>query len=155
MKTKKMLIVALPISILAAGALYTVYLRPATQNIPTAPTDQEMASDLQKRGMDLAKKNYYAPLVATYEQMVALAPDSVDAKKKLALAYFGAGNYDKAQPLFETVAQSDLMDAECWYELAEIVFSKGDSQLASQHLQKALALDPQHSESIALKAKLP
>lgn len=155
MKTKKILLVALPISILAAGALYTVYHRPATQNISVLPANEDIASDFQKKGMELAKKNYYAPLIATYEQMVAIAPDSVDAKKKLATAYFGAGDFDKARPLLEKIAQTPLMNAECWYELAQIEFELGDKLQAATHLQKALSLDPQHAEAIALKTKLP
>lgn len=155
MKIKKTLLVALPISILVAGALYTVYHSPATQNIPSLPTNEDMASDLQKKGMEMAKKKYYDPMIASYEQMVAIAPDSVDAKKKLAIAYFGAGDFEKAKPLFEKISQTPLMDAECWYELAQIAFNQGDSQQAAAHLQKALTLDPQHPEAIALKAKLP
>lgn len=155
MKTKKILLVALPISILAAGALYTVYPRPATQNIPALPANEDIASDFQKKGVELAKKNYYAPLIATYEQMVSIAPESVDAKKKLAIAYFGAGSFDKAKPLFEQVAQTPLMDAECWYELAQIEFDQGDTQQAAVHVQNALTQNPQHPAATALKAKLP
>ena len=105
--------------VVAAGAAY-IY----GHGVKKIPAVSSQASNFQgfalQRGERVIKKQISLALVATYEKMHAKYPDSVDLKKKLAFAYFGAELYDKALPLLEEVARTDQADTEVAHEIAFI-----------------------------------
>ncbi|PIR17859.1 MAG: hypothetical protein COV46_02380 [Deltaproteobacteria bacterium CG11_big_fil_rev_8_21_14_0_20_49_13] len=80
-------------------------------------TSQEIGSELKKIGEERLRGKMYAPLIATYKKMLEQMPDNIDLKKKLAFAYFGAAEYEKARPLLEEVSKSGLKDDEVFREL--------------------------------------
>lgn len=72
---------------------------------------------IQQRGEKKIKQKYYAPLVIVYQNMLRKYPDNIEIKKKLAFAYFGSGDYEKAEPLLKEVAKTSYADPETFREL--------------------------------------
>ena len=112
-------------SFVLAGGVVTCFLifqkhKKQTQENQQASSPEGMQKFLQERGEAQMKKSYYGSQVAVYEKMLPIAPDNLDLKKKLASAYFGAGNFDKAKPLLEEIVQKDPSDQEAKKELEQI-----------------------------------
>ncbi|MBI1909917.1 MAG: tetratricopeptide repeat protein [Deltaproteobacteria bacterium] len=76
------------------------------------PSQGEYEGYLQQQAESSYKKNYYGRLIPVYEKIVKVAPESLDAKKKLAKAYIGAEQFEAARRLLEEIVQSGRGDAE-------------------------------------------
>ena len=69
----------------------------------------------------------------------------------LAMQHLGEGRLDEAQRLCESIAAQDSSSASVWNLLAMIAFRRGTDELAAQHVERAIALEP---ASAALYANL-
>lgn len=110
--------------------------------------------EIQKHGEAMYRQKAYAPLIETYKRMLVRFPDNIDLKKKLAFAYFGAADYEKAKPLLEEVKIASVTDAETFYELGFIANENGNSKEALQFLGRALELDSTHNGASNLLKKM-
>lgn len=111
---------------------------------------QRAAEILGEKGVDKYKQRYFAPLIATYEKILAISPDSLDTKKKLGLAYFETGQHAKAEPLLAPVSESTLADADVWHALATMANARGEKERARSFSERALDSNPQHEGARAL-----
>lgn len=120
MKTK-LIIIVLALGIAGLAVFFCLYLTKNKTKTPNLPSSQIINTELQKRGEELYRKKMYAPHIALYKNLLDKMPESVDLKKKLAFAYFGAGEYERAKPLLEEVAKTPLKDDEVVRELTFIL----------------------------------
>lgn len=111
---------------------------------------QRAAEILGEKGVDKYKQRYFAPLIATYEKILTISPDSLDTKKKLGLAYFETGQHAKAEPLLAPVSESKLADADVWHALAAMAHARGEKERARSFSERALDSNPQHEGARAL-----
>ncbi|MDO8461851.1 MAG: tetratricopeptide repeat protein [Deltaproteobacteria bacterium] len=81
-------------------------------------SQKEYENYLQQQAESSYKKDYYSRLIPVYQKMVKVAPESLEAKKKLARAYIGAEQFAEARRLLEEIVQSGRADAEIrqWLE---------------------------------------
>lgn len=105
---------------------------------------QRAAEILGEKGVDRYRQRYFAPLIATYEKILAISPDSLHTKKKLGLAYFETDQHAKAEPLLTPVSASALADADVWHALAAMANARGEKERARSFSERALESDPQH-----------
>jgi tetratricopeptide (TPR) repeat protein len=111
------------LAVLLAGLLY---LRHKNDAAVRPPTPQEITEGIARHGEAAYRQKLYAPLIATYKGLLEKMPDNVDLKKKLAFAYFGAMEYDKALPLLKEVTEAGLADDEVRREMEIIGKSPGN-----------------------------
>ena len=87
---------------------------------PAKATPQGFEAQIREKTELSYRHKIYAPLIEAYKKMLQKMPDNLDLKKKLAFAYFGAGDYKNAEPLLNEVAKTDLADDETRRELEYI-----------------------------------
>lgn len=105
-KFKKIVFASLVCSLGIVAAIYNF------RNTPEKSQAQPWNDFLRDRGEQGLKRKMALPLVSVYEKELKQFPQSMDLKKKLALAYFEAGKFDEARPLLIQVNQSSLSDAK-------------------------------------------
>lgn len=64
------------------------------------------------------------------------------SKKKKALAYFQARQYEEAWTLYQELCQADRMDADAWLMCGLITGLRGDNAAAEDYCRQAVTLDP-------------
>lgn len=80
------------------------------------------------------------PMIAEWEQAVAMRPALVDVQARIARAWAEQGDSKRA--------------VSRWLKLAELHISRGENDAAGAALAEALALNPQHPKALALHAEL-
>ena len=114
--TKKIAIFALVTSAALGYCYWHFKKQPAPAATPSAtfrPQDLNRSQTqdfIQRQGEEFYKKQYYRSQIAVYERMLQQFPDSPDTQKKLAFAYYGAGEFEKARPLLERIAKGPEPD---------------------------------------------
>jgi tetratricopeptide (TPR) repeat protein len=78
---------------------------------------------------------------------VALNPQFVAARFKLALALLRSGRPDEAVIALERVVQDEPGDFRAWHNLAAVAYSRSDLDRAEQFERKALAINPDYGEA--------
>ena len=119
---KKIYVSAGVVILVGVGTGLTLW-KQKSRSVPAPVSAEKGTSYFEERGEALYKRKILAPQIAAYEKMREAYPDSVDLKKKLALAYFDAGEYAKAEPLLETVAKTNLSDDQVLKAL-EVIHKK-------------------------------
>lgn len=109
---------------------------------------------VREHGQKLAKKKLFAPKIALYERLLKKQPESLDIKKQLGLNYFYAEMYDEAKPLLKEIESSNRADAVLFYALAKMAWVGEEQTLAQQYLDKSLAMNPTHPESLKLSEEI-
>ena len=64
------------------------------------------------------------------------------------------GNFDDAERKFNKAKEYYGETVEFWYWKSRVAFARGNKTVASQFVDKALKVEPQHPHSLALKIKL-
>lgn len=106
------IIILLLVAIGVAGVIVRPWRHARTVSLPfpSANMRQTPQDFVDQEGLNAFKKKYYQSQIATYQMILKSAPNSMETKKKLAFAYFEAGEFDKSKPLLEEVSKSPLAD---------------------------------------------
>lgn len=105
------------------------------------PQSFDWAYDL---GYVLFKEGRYSQAIEALREALALRPDYVPAKLKLADSLFAAGQPEAAGKLYEDVIQQNSGSAEAWYGLGRVQAAQGDAKAAAVSLAKACELAPRY-----------
>jgi tetratricopeptide (TPR) repeat protein len=90
----------------------------------------------------LTQKQMYAESVARFQRIVNMQPDSWQNKYNLAIAQLRAKQLRQAAPLLDTIIAAHATDANLLTQIASAYESAGETQLAIDAYQKAIAADP-------------
>lgn len=84
------------------------------------------------------------PDIMNMEKQLSVNPDNIELKLQLAHAYFDAGNFEKAIPLYKDylVVKPDVPDV--LVDLGVCFFNKNDLIQAEDFFRQALTADPKH-----------
>jgi predicted O-linked N-acetylglucosamine transferase (SPINDLY family) len=85
---------------------------------------------------------------AIYRQILAVAPEQVDALHLLAVACRQQGRLDEALPLFERCAKLAPRHADLLTNYGEALLAAGQATAGEQQLRKALAIQPRHPQAL-------
>jgi tetratricopeptide (TPR) repeat protein len=89
---KKIIFICISLVLLfVIGSLLFYYLRGEEIKPPKDVEKKAMASQIKERGETIFKRKYYKSRIVAHKKVLSLAPNSVDAKRKLAEAYFQLG----------------------------------------------------------------
>jgi tetratricopeptide (TPR) repeat protein len=80
-----------------------------------------------------------------YRKALAVKPDHLPAKLRLAEVYIGLEQFDRAEPLLEAAASSDALKAAALSGLGQIALARRDYQRAATQFEQALAAAPDAS----------
>jgi len=99
-----------------------------------------------------AKLKRYDEGISAYEKAIELSPDDGALYQNMGNLYSGKGDLAKAEELYNQAAEiSVAMDpkaaAATYYNLGVTYINSGKSKEASEALQKALEVDPNHAEA--------
>jgi Flp pilus assembly protein TadD len=136
----KRILIALTIVIVVVSFAYFLSRPKKIAQTFTKKDMQDIQMGISRRGEARFKQKAFAPIIATYEGLLKKYPDSVELKKKLGKAYFGAERYADAKLLLEEIAKVDETDGEMFYELGVIAKKNGDTKAAKEYLEKAIKL---------------
>ncbi len=106
------------------------------------PTDSALPDVLLKLGAVWLAADDTEKAAAAWERTVALDPKNLELRQRLAENYIASNLPDKALPHYETiVAEGDVQQrALALQNIARIHQMKGDTELAAQSLENAIAL---------------
>ncbi len=90
----------------------------------------------------LTQKQLYAESVPHFQRIVDLHPDSWQNKYNLAIALLRAKQPKQAAPLLEAITAEHATDANLLAQIASAYETAGETQLAIDSYQKAIAADP-------------
>ncbi|HUF51244.1 MAG TPA: tetratricopeptide repeat protein [Longimicrobiales bacterium] len=98
----------------------------------------------------------YQKAIASFEKVISLAPDSVDASvlRQLMVSYRGVGNTDKAVEIGRRATTASPDDAQTWNVFAEVLKDAKLIDEAVRALDRAAQLDPSIPNLGARKAVL-
>lgn len=121
--------------------------------LPDALADYEKAVKLLPRqqqahynlGLALYKLNRAAEAAAAFAQAHQLAPDDADITYHWACALFDCGEPEKAKNLLEQFTDKCPHQARGWGALGIFYAKQNLTDLAAQHFEKALALEPDNA----------
>ncbi|HXH47752.1 MAG TPA: tetratricopeptide repeat protein [Terriglobia bacterium] len=105
------------------------------------PKSFEWAYDL---GYVLFKEGRYTQAVDALREALALRPDYVPAKLKLADSLFSARQTEAAGKVYQEIVQVDPGSADAWYGLGRVQAAQGDPKAAAVSLGKACELVPRY-----------
>mgnify|MGYP002277438777 FL=1 len=94
------------------------------------------------RGAVLFNEGGTDEAIASFEEVLRLAPDNREAVSILARALISRERYDKAVELLTGVIEDGNASAETWALLGHVYGVLGDGPRARQALEEALRLDP-------------
>lgn len=115
---------------------------------PTDATTMGTLANLYGNRGDTAKRYEYL------ERAIEAAPDNHQFKKQLARAYFTDKNYEKAVPLYESLAQLYPDDADLHKRLGFALSQTDRKNEAPAELEKAIELGAGDSFTWAILAKI-
>ena len=95
---------------------------------------------LKRAGAYIALNLNYAAVSDCYKAL-ALNPDSVSAYKLRGIAYYQAGEYDKALEDYSRAISGDASDKQVYFNRAMVWIAKGYYDLAIRNLGAALDID--------------
>jgi len=81
----------------------------------------------------------------TYEQVLALAPNDVDALNNLGVLHTGLREFDRAEVALRRALSLAPSNAGAWSNLGAVLRERGRSADATAAFQHALSIDPRHA----------
>ncbi len=127
----------------------------AKQSDPTNPdTYYNLASTYHRVGNTTKDPKMLQNSEALYNQCLDLAPNHVDCHRGLAVLLVDTGRSDRAFTLLKGWAQKNPGLSDPRVELARLHQEFNQNKLAEQHLDEALAMDPNNSKAWAARGKL-
>jgi arylsulfatase A-like enzyme/Tfp pilus assembly protein PilF len=146
---------------LAYAQLLTLYLSTKNMQKINSVLEEIKSKKLDHPDLDFAKSSYYIQqqnlpeAKILLEKGLAQSPENRSALANLAKIYYLENNIPKAIEFYEKFLVISPADAEVHAFVGSLYwFSLKDKDKASQHLQKALELDPQNAEADKWKALL-
>jgi choline-sulfatase len=109
--------------------------------------DRGVAQIAFLQGNMFGRVGRFAEAVRALERTLALNPQFVGARFKLALALLRIGEADRAASALERVVQDQPDDFRAWHNLAAVAYSRGDVDRAEQLERKALAINREYAEA--------
>ncbi len=76
---------------------------------------------------------------------------NIEAVINLSRLYYRTGQLDKALELLSDAQWHDPMDTDLWFSFADTYYRLNDMPKASEYLEKALLINPNHVNSLLLK----
>jgi Flp pilus assembly protein TadD len=127
----------------------------AKQVDPTNPdTYYNLAATYHKLGTSQNNKTLIEQAEALYNQCLDLSPNHVDCYRGLAVLLVESGRSDKGFDLLKNWATANPSLAEARVELSRLYQEFGQTKVAEQYLDEALALDPGNSKAWAAKGRM-
>jgi Flp pilus assembly protein TadD len=121
----------------------------AEEEPPQGPTPEERAADLAAQldaGNAALADGDVDGAIATYEEVLAVAPDLPEVHHNLGLAYKRKEDWDRAGEEFRKAAELDPDFAEPHGALAVLLANAGHRDEAIVELEQAVELDPESFE---------
>jgi Flp pilus assembly protein TadD len=121
----------------------------AEEGPPEVPTPEEQAVDLAEQldaGNAALADGDVDGAIATYEEVLAVAPDLPEVHHNLGLAYKRKEDWDRAGQEFRKAAELDPDFAEPHGALAVLLANAGHRDEAIVELEQAVELDPENVE---------
>jgi hypothetical protein len=112
-------------------------LEQAVQRDPTLKVAYNSLGNLHHQ------QQQYQQAIAMYERALALDPQYAKARNNLGSTYLRLAMDDRALTELHKAIQADSGYGLAYYNLACVYARAGDSTLAAQYLQQAMALEPQ------------
>jgi tetratricopeptide (TPR) repeat protein len=84
-----------------------------------------------------------------FGRAVALDPEPLVTKRRLAVALRQAGRFEESQQLYQEMLRREPRWAQGWLELGDAVEQRGDLPGALRHYQEGLRLNPKHAKGQA------
>lgn len=107
---KKYLIALAVVILIGVGSV--AYFKYCAKRQNVSIEKSEMEGMLKDRAEEEIRKKIYVPFIEVYKNMLAQSPDNVDIKKKLAMAYFSAGQKEEAKVILKELQDKNQLDAE-------------------------------------------
>jgi hypothetical protein len=108
------------------------------------------------RGVALMERYEYAAAVAAFEEVVKLAPDSVEARVNLAIALYnrcGKGDLERAEALFDEVIAQEPEHARALYFRGITHQYRGQDEAAAGYFERVVRLVPHDASAWYLLAR--
>ncbi|MFM2420765.1 MAG: hypothetical protein RL385_5488, partial [Pseudomonadota bacterium] len=99
-----------------------------------------------ERGQLLESRGDYAGAVEAYRTALGDTPNDIDLKLRLAAALVTANRLDEAERILPEVLKERPTSAEAEHFTGRILFGRGDTGAAVQHLERAVQLDALKAE---------
>jgi tetratricopeptide (TPR) repeat protein len=109
----------------------------------TTSQQRDEAQRLLSQGVKSAQQGKYRQAIRSFEEALELAPDHVEARRNLGLAYLELGNSDQAKAYVTEAIRLDPHDAWSFLLLGNIAWKQErDYDLAIRYYQKAYENKP-------------
>ena len=126
----------------------------------------EYLRDCQKYVSPLEHQDYVYDVVSLWtdyncsekamEWMMRVAPDDMgdpdEFKELMGRAYFGIGDYDESERIFNELLDKNPFEKRYWHALANAQYMKEDYGASVTSSEYAIAIDPEDPEGIMAKA---
>jgi len=109
--------------------------------------DPRVAQVAFLKGTLLGRAGQFDKAAAALERTLALNPEFLPARFKLALAQLRLGQHDRATATLERVVAEQPDDFRAWHNLAAIAYSRQDLDRAEQLEKKALEINKDYAEA--------
>ncbi|MHC4976584.1 MAG: tetratricopeptide repeat-containing sulfotransferase family protein [Planctomycetota bacterium] len=104
------------------------------------------ASELHEQGL-------YHEAIGLYKELLLRHESNGQIHARIGAAYLSVGEYGQARACLETALSLEPSDTDTIVQLARATFLNGDPDLASEHLERALAIDPDSNPALLCKAE--
>jgi tetratricopeptide (TPR) repeat protein len=109
--------------------------------------DSTFADALRELGQLQIRRGDYKGAAGSFERLCSLPGNSPACGKTLAVLYYHAGDYKRAEGLLLDLLGQDVADYELHFYLGLTAAAKRDDSLASMEFEKTLVLRPGHSDA--------
>ena len=92
------------------------------------------------QGIEKINEGKYSEAAEILEKALAAAPDNIEAIYYSAMAYSRLGELGKAERLLLKIRSEDKPDANVYFELGRIYYSRGDCRRAERNLKKSISI---------------
>lgn len=140
---------------IASGALYLHLGTPDGVNTDAMHRQALAAQEQQQQQPQSNKPPALTELLPNLEKKLDANPDDVDGWKLLGKSYLSLGEFDNAQRALVRAFNLDKSDPELLAQLAEATAMQRGGDLsgqASEYIDSALLINPEHQQSLWLKA---
>jgi cytochrome c-type biogenesis protein CcmH/NrfG len=127
---------------------------PPDVTLPGEQRYQEALSD----GREAMRRKSFKSAIGSYRKALVLRPDSIEAKKGLAIVLAttpgSEAAYREAATLLKDVVRESPSDATAWYWLGSSLQFSGEQQQAAEAYKKYLFLEPHGASADEVRALL-
>ncbi|MEN8264627.1 MAG: tetratricopeptide repeat protein [Nitrospirota bacterium] len=92
------------------------------------------------QGIEKINEGKYSEAVEILDKALAAAPDNIEAIYYSAIAHSRLGELGKAESLLLKIRSEDKPDANVYFELGRIYYSRGDCRRAEKNMNKSISI---------------